>query len=142
MPKSGYIPAKDRRFVEERAYGICEYCRSQQAFSTQSFSIEHIIPKSKGGTNSLDNLAFSCPGCNSHKYNKQEGIDPVSGDAVSLFHPRNDLWNDHFFWSEDFTEISGKTATGRATLITLQLNREFLKNLRSALFTIGKHPPN
>ena len=35
--------------VVERAQGSCEYCRSQARFATQSFSIEHIIPQSKGG---------------------------------------------------------------------------------------------
>jgi hypothetical protein len=34
-----------RRTVTERAKGCCEYCQSQEMFSTQIFSIEHILPK-------------------------------------------------------------------------------------------------
>ncbi|MDX2285233.1 MAG: HNH endonuclease [Bacteroidia bacterium] len=40
--------------------GCCEYCKSQAAFATYSFSIEHIIPLSKGGTHDLSNLALAC----------------------------------------------------------------------------------
>lgn len=47
----------------------------QVRFAIQPFSIEHIIPKSQGGETTLDNLAFSCQGCNNHKYNKIEGYD-------------------------------------------------------------------
>jgi len=65
--------------VVERAQESCEYCRSQARFATQAFSIEHIIPQSKGGKSSLDNLALACQGCNNHKYNKTEAIDPITG---------------------------------------------------------------
>ncbi|MDF5717692.1 MAG: HNH endonuclease signature motif containing protein [Rhizonema sp. NSF051] len=43
-----------------RAKGCCEYCYSQVKFATQSFSVEHIVPRYKGGETSLENLALSC----------------------------------------------------------------------------------
>ena len=53
-------------------------------------------------------------------------MDPVSGNIVSLFHPRSDNWHEHFHWSNDFTEIIGLTDRARATIEKLQLNRSAL----------------
>ncbi len=39
------ITAQQRRAVVERAQGCCEYCRSQQRFAMQAFSVEHIVPR-------------------------------------------------------------------------------------------------
>ncbi len=130
-----------RRLVVERAGGCCEYCRSPARYSVQSFSVEHIEPRSRGGSSIADNLALSCQGCNNHKYTSTTGIDPVSGETVPLFHPRKDRWRDHFTWSESGTEVLGLTPTGRATVVSLQLNREGLVNLRRLLFAAGEHPP-
>jgi len=96
----------------------------------QPFSVEHIIPRQAGGETTLDNLALACQGCNGHKYVKTEGVGPVSGELVPLFHPRRQLWREHFAWNADFTLIIGLTPTGRATVEVLQLNREGLINLR------------
>ncbi len=110
-------------------------------YATEPFAIEHIIPRSRHGTSEADNLAFSCSGCNGHKYNKMEALDPVDGKVVPLFNPRQDKWQSHFSWSDDYTRIIGLTAVGRATIETLQLNRPGLLNIRSLLYSIGKHPP-
>ena len=61
------ISSQLRRSVTERAKGCCEYCRSQEMFSTQVFSIEHILPISQSGTTTFDNLALACQGCNNNK---------------------------------------------------------------------------
>ena len=135
------VTAKKRRLVVERAQGCCEYCLSQVRFSTQSFSIEHIIPQEKGGKTEVENLALSCQGCNNHKYTKTEGYDPVSRQSVPLYHPRQQQWGAHFAWNDDYTLIIGLTATGRATVETLHLNREGVVNLRRLLYTAKKHPP-
>lgn len=89
----------------------------------------------------MENLAFSCQGCNNHKYNKTEAEDPVTGITAPLFNPRKEFWNDHFSWNEDYAEIMGSTPTGRATVEALKLNRENLVALRKGLFLLGEHPP-
>lgn len=132
---------RSREQVRSRAQGCCEYCSSQERFATQSFSIDHIIPIQVGGREDLENLAFACQGCNSHKYNKTEAFDPFTGELVPLFHPRRQQWHDHFIWSRDYTRILGLTPTGRVTVEALHLNRSGLVNLRRALFELGKHPP-
>jgi len=140
MPKNR-VTTEQRRIVTERARGCCEYCLSQERFATQNFSVEHIIPKSQGGKTDVDNLALACQGCNNYKYNKIEGRDPESGDIVSLYHPRQQQWSDHFGWNDDFTLIIGLTPTGRATTEVLQLNRSGVVELRQVLYEVGKHPP-
>jgi hypothetical protein len=131
-----------RELVARRAQGRCEYCRSPAAFAHQSFSLEHIRPRSRKGKLSPSNLALWCQGCNNHKYNRTKAHDPVSGEIVVLFHPRRHRWTDHFAWTDDGNEILGLTHIGRATVEALQLNREALVNLRRVLVMAGEHPPH
>ena len=92
------------------------------------------MPRSQNGETSLDNLALACQGCNNFKYNKTQARDPVTNHSVPLFHPRQQLWQEHFTWNERFELIIGITATGRATVEALKLNRQELVNLRRLLF--------
>jgi hypothetical protein len=131
---------KQKKLVEERARGRCEYCGSPVWISSQPFNADHVIPRSKGGKTTLDNLAFSC-GCNGCKGNRTHAIDPKSGRLVPLFNPRKQKWPHHFAWSADSLFIVGLTATGRATVELLQLNRTKLLNLRRMLILAGEHPP-
>ena len=48
MPEARVTSAQ-RRAVFARAQGCCEYCQSQARFATQSFAVEHIIPRRAGG---------------------------------------------------------------------------------------------
>lgn len=130
-----------RREIEKRAGYLCEYCLSRQDHSPDPFSVEHIIPKAKTGEDELENLALACQGCNNFKYTKIEAIDPLTGQKVPLYHPRKDVWEEHFAWSSDFTEMVGLLPTGRATIEAIKLNRISIRNLRAALRVIGKHPP-
>jgi hypothetical protein len=133
--------SKLKELVFNRANGLCEYCKSPANISTQSFVIEHIIPKSKNGETKVENLALSCQGCNNYKYNKTSGIDALTNKEVKLYHPRNQEWNFNFAWSDDGIEILGISAIGRVTVDVLKLNRTELKNLRKLLIDVGKHPP-
>lgn len=87
-------------------------------------------------------MALSCQGCNNRKFTATEAVDPATMRLVPLFHPRRDRWYEHFAWSSDGLEVLGMTATGRATVERLQLNREELLNLRGVLAAAGKHPPD
>ena len=136
-----YIPAALRRATIERAGNRCEYCLLSDAYSAFSFHVDHIIPESKGGTTTEDNLAYSC-GCNHFKNNVTEGVDPQTNGIAPLFHPRRDDWQNHFRWGEDAPEIiEGITATGRVTIAVLRMNRPALMNLRRLLLLKGEHPP-
>lgn len=130
-----------REQIASRAGRCCEYCRSQEQLSHDDFAVEHIQPRAAGGTDALENLAFCCQGCNSRKFTATSAVDPATGNDAPLFHPRRQSWAEHFAWTDDFAQVSGLTATGRATVEKLQINRPRLVNLRRALRLAGAHPP-
>ncbi|MEZ5039824.1 MAG: HNH endonuclease signature motif containing protein [Saprospiraceae bacterium] len=136
-----YIPIELKIKILKRANERCEYCQSWMRNAIHTFHIDHVIPLDKEGETEFENLALSCSGCNSAKSTKIAAKDPVSKDMVSLFHPRQQKWEDHFVWSEDFIEMIGLTAVGRATIIHLRLNRIGLKNMRRLTTLAGEHPP-
>lgn len=45
--------------------GLCNGCRI--AFPFQNFTVDHVVPQSKGGTHHIDNLQLLCNACNSKK---------------------------------------------------------------------------
>lgn len=137
-----YIPVAVERLVRERAYQRCEYCLSPATITSAPFSIEHIHPLARGGSNAEDNLALSCAWCNLSKGSFIDAIDSTTRLRVALFHPRRDLWQEHFRWSENSEEIAALTAVGRVTIATLKLNRSELQNLRRVLVRSELHPPD
>lgn len=82
------VPDAIRRIVAARARDYCEYCRCPGRFATESFTVEHTKPRIAGGETTLENLAWSCFGCNSHKHTKTYGIDPETGQQETLYNPR------------------------------------------------------
>ncbi len=130
-----------REEVAARAGKCCEYCQSQEEFSPDRFQIDRIHPSSRGGSDSIENLALSCGGCNNAKSDFILATDPESREKVTLFNPRDDAWEIHFQWRENFTRIEGITDIGRATEVALALNRLNLIRLREVLRRAGAHPP-
>jgi HNH endonuclease len=128
-----------REKIETRANKLCEYCLCPLEFSSDPFSVEHIFPISKGGSDDLENLALACQGCNGYKSTKTEAFDAISQAIAKFYNPRKDVWKEHFVWNEDFTEIVGLTAKGRVTIKTLKLNRQRVINLRRILTMVGEH---
>ena len=61
-----------RQRVWEKSLGICCLCGLQMFPDTAygqelSYTIEHLVPRTRGGTNDLDNLAGSHQYCNQYK---------------------------------------------------------------------------
>ncbi|RLT39419.1 MAG: HNH endonuclease [Chloroflexi bacterium] len=140
MPE-GRVTSRAREAVIQRAAGCCEYCGSRADYAMDPFSVEHILPRSVGGKNTLDNLALACLGCNSYKHTKTEAFDAISHRMAFLYNPRQHQWHEHFAWNADCTQIIGLTPIGRVTIAELQLNRPGLLNLRRLLYAAGEHPP-
>jgi hypothetical protein len=65
--------------------------------------------------------------------------DPDSGEEWPLFNPRTQRWAEHFQW--DAERIVPRTATGRATLAALALNRPLILAIRREEAARGRHPP-
>ena len=56
------------------------------------FTVDHVIPASRGGTDDFDNLCLCCFRCNNYKHATIEAADPRTGRVVPLFNPRMDNW--------------------------------------------------
>jgi len=136
-----YISEAIQNQVRKRAKFLCEYCHASEQWQYVSFTVDHVIPLTKGGTNSIDNLALACFHCNRQKSDKLKAFDEQSLSEVPLFNPRIDSWQEHFIWSTDTLSIIGLTPTGRATVAALAFNRARIINIRAADREIVRHPP-
>lgn len=131
-------PAR-RRAVRERAGNCCEYCRLPESGGTITFHVDHIIPRKHGGSDDLANLCLACYKCNAHKSHDLSGIDQATGAVTPLYHPRQQVWGDHFVLLNGMT-IEGRTPEGRTTVRVLQMNdRDRVEN-RQILAELGEYP--
>lgn len=140
------ISTANRKRIRQRANFLCEYCHSSEEASTSRFTLDHLIPQSLGGDDSVKNLALACHRCNGRRYNFTDGVDPKTQTIVPLFNPRTDEWSKHFVWSRDRTQIAGKTAIGRATIERLDMNDDrhdegSIRQARRLWIRGGWHPP-
>ena len=110
-----------------------------QSLQGATFHVEHIIPRCKGGSSELVNLALACPSCNFHKADRTTAINPGHGARVPLFHPRQQSWPEHFRFMGH--RIEGLTPTGRATVAALDLNHSRRRLIRAVEERLGLHPP-
>jgi hypothetical protein len=125
-----------RAEVLKRDAGRCRYCGLVQIGQATVFHVDHILPKSKGGPTTIDNLALQCPHCSLHKSNKTHAPDAQSGQSVALFHPLSQPWPDHFTLDADGT-MYGKTEVGRATIDALAMNDLWPRAARALQIATG-----
>jgi hypothetical protein len=136
------IPVALRAQVREIDNGLCAYCHTPEALTVTTFEVDHIVPVSQGGETSLDNLCLSCPSCNRHKGARQAVSDSQTGKSVPLYHPRHQVWSEHFVWSDDGTRLEGSTSVGCATIEALHINRPQMTRLRGLWIKMGLFAPN
>ncbi len=60
--KTWKAPTVNRREVLKRDKHTCQYCGN-----TKHLTLDHLIPASKGGATTWDNLVTACETCNNHK---------------------------------------------------------------------------
>lgn len=97
------IKAGHKRALASKFGWICWYCGLDLKFKERH--LDHIIPKSRGGEDVLDNFALSCAFCNHAKHDNDletflAWLSFVSkGQSVSKvipngIHPLSSLWQD------------------------------------------------
>jgi 5-methylcytosine-specific restriction endonuclease McrA len=100
-----------RREVFARDSHTCQYCGRQ----TGDLTLDHVLPRHRGGGHAWDNLVAACKDCNHRKGGRlphEAGMrllrlprEPRC-DVYSLFtpyltDPRNEAWRDYLFLSAD-----------------------------------------
>ena len=96
-----------RREVFARDSHTCQYCGKR----TADLTLDHIVPRHRGGAHTWDNLVAACKGCNHRKGSKtpeearlrlaRHPFEPRC-DVYSLFTPyladqRNEAWRAYLF---------------------------------------------
>jgi len=99
------IPYKNchinRRNILRRDKFTCQYC--EKVLSSSEYTIDHLIPRSRGGKNTWKNLVTSCRKCNTKKANRT----PKEANMKLLKEPKEP--------TRDFIHITGiNTNTNKA----------------------------
>ena len=136
------IPVAIGRRVRQRARYRCGYCLCSEALLGMSMEFAHLIPQAAGGTTREANLWLACRRGNAFRGTETHARDPQGAEWVALFNPRQQVWIDHFAWSEDGTEIIGKTPCGRATIAALKMNNAEIVVAHRSWVSVGWWPPN
>jgi hypothetical protein len=134
------ITARLRRLVVKRAHGVCEYCLIHQEDTCFSFHIDHIISRKQKGPTNSGNLALSCLRCNVAKGTDPGAIIGRPPRLVRLYHPRLDIWSEHFQLSPNRSRIVALSDIGEATVRLLNLNAPDRILLRKALVKASRYP--
>ncbi len=123
------LPESVRKMVFSRAQGACEYCGMRQEWEPfHSYHVEHIIARQHRGTDDPSNLALACHHCNLFKGPNLTNRDPDGDALVSLFHPRQHVWEEHF--KIESAHVIGLTDVGRTTVFLLEMNFDQRVDLR------------
>ena len=104
----------NRRNLFARDGNRCQYCGKH--FPTSELSLDHVIPKSRNGPTSWDNIVCSCVACNVRKGGRtpheahmkliRHPVKPRRSPllAIKLGNPKYESWKtflDNAYWSVD-----------------------------------------
>ena len=76
----------NRRNIFARDNNQCQYCGKK--YATAELSLDHVVPRSRGGTSTWENVVCSCHRCNRLK----GGRTPVEAGMRLIRHPRRPQW--------------------------------------------------
>ena len=93
-------PSRD--MIYKRDKHKCQYCGA-----TKRLTIDHVIPKSKGGDDSWENLVVACSSCNTKKSNKllehcgmklmKRPLAPTSKVSLALMYSNVEEWKEYVY---------------------------------------------
>src|SRR5690349_24741518 len=77
VPRDAHSRKITRRAVFARDRWTCQYCGEERG----TLTVDHVIPRSKGGPSTWDNIVTCCAPCNRRKGDRlplQAGMQPLS----------------------------------------------------------------
>ena len=84
------LPVREVRFTRKNIYerdgNRCQYCGKK--FETKDLTLDHVIPVTRGGRTTWDNIVSSCVPCNTRK----GGRLPNEVDMRPIRQPRKPRW--------------------------------------------------
>lgn len=85
------LPATEVKFTRRNIYEHYNYrcCYCGLKFASHELNLEHVIPRSRGGKTSWDNIVTACIPCNSKKGNKL----PLEANMKLLIKPNKPKWH-------------------------------------------------
>ena len=107
-------PAFTRFNVFLRDRFACQYCSDRRR--TEELTFDHVIPRSRGGRTTWDNIVTACQGCNLVKGNRlprEVGMFPINAphqpstwqlqDNGRAFPPNflHESWSDFLYWDSE-----------------------------------------
>ncbi|WP_437683838.1 HNH endonuclease [Sorangium sp. So ce131] len=117
-----------RAQVRARFHARCAYCGVHEDAVGATLTIDHHRPRSRGGTDEVENLVYCCARCNEHKGAYWHEHDPPH---VRLLHPGQDELAQHLRESDDGCFV-GLTPEGEFFIQRLRLNRPQIVSYRRA----------
>lgn len=115
------VSASIREQVRQRAQYACEFCGTTEIDTGGMLTIDHFQPRTKAGSNELENLIYACVICNQYK----QDYWPRTETAPRLWNPRQESASEHFVEQED-GQLTALTPIGIFTIKRLRLNRSQL----------------
>lgn len=87
---NGLLKVKySRKNIFHRDENRCQYCGTEKA--RKELTVDHIIPRSRGGRNTFTNIVAACKECNSKKGDKT----PEEAGMLLLKSPATPKWKSH-----------------------------------------------
>ncbi|MGE5636053.1 MAG: HNH endonuclease [Nocardioidaceae bacterium] len=80
LPRDAHRRRITRRAVFARDRWTCQYCGHERG----NLTVDHVVPRSRGGNSSWDNIVTCCAPCNRRKGDRM----PTQANMVPLHHPR------------------------------------------------------
>ena len=104
-----------RRNIYKRDRYTCQYCHTQ--LGSENLTIDHVLPRSRGGTSTWENCVLACLECNKRKSNRTPAeahmplrkppVRPVWRPLYARHHTRIESWSKFLseaYWTVELDE--------------------------------------
>lgn len=112
MPHSGTINfCRANVFIRDRY--TCQYCHN--TFNKKDLTLDHILPRSKGGRTNWHNIVSACKKCNHSKGNNSNIVPKVMPDKPNFYQMygsknftlniKHEIWLKYLNWPDEYVNM-------------------------------------